>query len=496
MLYSKISCNVAESLSKMYDYGVYSALDVDFNALMTITDTGKYKINGTRLYSEMLREEEVTKILKILVAAEKENIIGLEETREFSCQYQGKTIDVIYSPVRYYENYFVYSILGKQESKWSKSQLGIVDFITKVTYENVLLDKKVMQERTYLKNVFDSVNSHIVTVDQELQIISINKKVSEDFRLDEACIGKKFLDVACGINSAFQTTAENILDYVKRSLSGEDSESIEEEVECFGCGKKYIKFSVSKMLHMDGSVMGAIIIGNDISPLKIYEKENEQLKQYALLGEISADVAHDIKNPLMSILSAAKFLKKKSDLESLEYLEAIVESANRINKIIEQMLAYSKISTEVKTGKISINEVLEECMLAVMFSTTKKQIEIRKFFAAESPQLDISVLKLQQLFMNILLNSVQSIEEEGKVDIITQVDCGKKEVVVIIKDTGAGMDDADAAFEMFYTTKENGTGLGLSIVKKVILELGGRYQVKSVKGQGTVFYIWLPLEAE
>ena len=94
--------------------------------------------------------------------------------------------------------------------------------------------------------------------------------------------------------------------------------------------------------------------------------------------------------------------------------------------------------------------------------------------------------------MNILTNAAQSINDVGNIDIITQFDTRDKQIVVIIKDTGGGMEDPEAAFEMFYTTKKNGTGLGLSIVKKVLDELNGQCNVRTVPGKGTTFYIRIP----
>ena len=495
MLYSKVSCNVEQSLSKMYDYGVYSALDIDFNALMTVTNKGRSYVDGQRLYSELYEEADVNKVTGQLLEEQRDQIVGLEHTKMFSCTYKGHRVDVVLSPVRYYENYFVYSVLGKRESVWGNAELGIIDFITRVTYENVLLDKRVMVERSYLKNLFDSVDSYIITVDQTMEIISFNKKVSEALGLGEECIGKNLLDINREyLPKALEQINKRILDMAGVVMAGGKLSPVECELVIPETKRKmYFNLSVSPVFNGDNIINGAIVVLNDISDLKLYEKENEMLRQYAIMGEISADVAHDIKNPLMSIRSTAQMLKKQlSSGPNDKYLGDIIESADRINQIIEQMLSYSRISTEVEAGYVNVNSVLEECTHALTLSRDADRITVRKFFAEDMPQLKVSMLKLQQLFMNILINAAQAIHGEGQIDVITQADFSTREAVVIIRDTGEGMKNVDEAFEMFYTTKERGTGLGLSIVKKIIDELGGHCTVKSEENKGTVFYIRIP----
>lgn len=499
MLYSKVSCNVEQSLSKMYDYGVYSALDIDFNALMTITNKGRSKVDGQRLYSDLYEEADVDAVTHQLLEEQKEDIVGLDYTRMFSCIYKGHRVDVVLSPVRYYENYFVYSVLGKRESSWGKTELRIIDFITRVTYENVLLDKRVMVERSYLKNLFDSVDSYIMTVDQNMEIISINKKISQELGLDEQCIGSPFLELMRkDLPKELEPLAKQVLDMCRHVMAGAKQGPVEWETTFPEVSKKmYFNLAVSPVFNGDSIINGAIVVVNDISDLKLYEKENEMLRQYAIMGEISADVAHDIKNPLMSIRSTAQLLKKQlPGGDNGKYLTAIIQSADRINNIIEQMLSYSRISTEVEAGYVNINSVLEECTHALTLSRDADRITVRKFFADDLPQINVSMLKLQQLFMNILINAAQAIHGEGRIDVITQTDNSTKEAVIMIRDTGEGMKDVNAAFEMFYTTKNGGTGLGLSIVKKIIDEIGGHCTVKSEEHKGTVFYIRIPFTSE
>ena len=498
MLYSKVSCNVEESLNQLYNDGIYaSTLDVDFNVVMTITTKGKGHIDGKKLYSDTYSEADVESILLGILQDQKKTLIGLDQTRLLRYHYLGARVDVIFSPVRYYENYYVYSVLGKRQSSWGEPEIGIIRFITKSSYENVLLNKRLMEERSYLKNIFNSVASYIVSFDTQLQIISVNKKISEALHLDENCIGKTIFEAFDQAPGALNSLVAEVAQKCRFVLNGIEIRNFESEIVFSDNGtnrKIYVNISVSPVWGDDNTITGVIVVANDISELKIYEKENELLRQYAALGETSADVAHDIKNPLLSIRSSAQLLKKQllgGEVDD-KYLNGIIESADRINQIIEQMLSFARISTEVETGYIQINSVLEECIRATTLNRTAKRITVRKFFAEDLPMLRISMLKLQQLFMNILLNAIQAIQQEGEISVITQADPNTKEAVIIIKDTGEGMEDVDAAFAMFYTTKVDGTGLGLSIVKKVIEELGGQYTVKSKPGDGTAFYIRLP----
>lgn len=222
-------------------------------------------------------------------------------------------------------------------------------------------------------------------------------------------------------------------------------------------------------------------------------------EKLAVMGQMAASMAHEIRNPLGIIKSTADVLKEKyaDKQQPDELFDYISEEVRRLNHLVNNFLSLAR-EPKLNFKSANLNEVIQRAAAAIERERLGKKIMIQ-FTAAEQLQLErLDEDALQQVLFNMLINSIQAITDEGRIDITLQrVTLKNKNYAQIqISDTGIGIEgDLDRIFEPFYSTKSSGSGLGLAISKQIIEKHGGRIAVTSRPGEGTTFQLYLPLEA-
>jgi len=235
--------------------------------------------------------------------------------------------------------------------------------------------------------------------------------------------------------------------------------------------------------------------------LKEAEEKNrsimEKMKQserLSALGEFSAGIAHEIRNPLASIKNFTQLLP--SDYEDphfrKEFTELVTGEVNRINKIVNDLLDYARFRKS-KLQKTKIPELIDEALFSIKELLNKHHIAVKKNYD-ETPSAVIDQEQIRQVLLNLILNAVEAMPEGGTIEISTRKN-EEDQIEIILSDTGCGIskDHLKEIFNPFFTTKERGTGLGLSIVQRIINEQGGTIEVDSTINQGTQFVISLPM---
>ncbi|GIO86309.1 hypothetical protein J25TS5_32410 [Paenibacillus faecis] len=246
---------------------------------------------------------------------------------------------------------------------------------------------------------------------------------------------------------------------------------------------------------MDGDFLLSV---KDVSDFKLIEQTAYQNDKLAMLGKISAAIAHEIRNPLTAIRGFIQLLRPHLvQLGRDEYARIILTEIDRANDIIYEFLNSSKPTAPQKTV-MSITSLLKEVVLLTESEALMKGCEIHLKEADTVMNVSIDVKQIKQVLLNMIKNAMDAIEEvegdhAGVIDIHVKPD--GRYVNVTIRDNGNGMDKALLArlFDPFFTTKEKGTGLGLSVSYRIIKNHRGHIHVDSVKGAGTVFVIALPL---
>lgn len=241
------------------------------------------------------------------------------------------------------------------------------------------------------------------------------------------------------------------------------------------------------------------------------KERDEQLKEFAtrkvmeserlaLIGQLSANVAHELNNPLQGIVTYAHLLleKQPENEPCTESVQRIVTQANRCRDIIRGLLDFSRQRMPDKTV-CSINSVLQECVTFIEGQAPFQNIEIETQFDESIPMSVVDPSQMQQVFLNMIINSSEAIEQSGKINLNTSVDPTGRFIEIEITDNGSGIaqDDLEHIFDPFFTTKEvgHGTGLGLAISYGIVKKHNGSILVESEVGQGTTFHIRIPVTA-
>ena len=218
------------------------------------------------------------------------------------------------------------------------------------------------------------------------------------------------------------------------------------------------------------------------------------------LGRMAAGIAHEVKNPLMMLLTGVKILSKRladADEETRVLLQDMTDAVQRADKIIGGLLSYSR-NRELDTAVVDLNATIEQSLLLVKHEIDKRHIVVMKDLADTLPPVSLDEFKIQQVFVNLITNAVHAIGEEGEIRVRTGVEImqrgksiglrstdrfvpGERVVVVHIEDSGPGIpaEHLERVFDPFFTTKPTGvgTGLGLSVSRQIVEMHGGTIDI-------------------
>jgi len=230
---------------------------------------------------------------------------------------------------------------------------------------------------------------------------------------------------------------------------------------------------------------------------QIFEIE-EQLRRadrLSALGELSAGMAHEIRNPLASIRGTAEILRDGIDPSDRRYEFAgiLVKEVDRLNRVVQDFLDFARPApTDKKT--VDTVSILEDVLALTRQQAIKKNVEMR-LEARPIPLLAGNGEQLKQAFLNLVLNALQSMPEGGGLTVATLAENG--EIRISFRDTGSGIaaENLDRIFNPFFTTRTEGTGLGLAITHRIVQGHGGRIDVESRPGEGTIFTLTFPCAA-
>ena len=234
---------------------------------------------------------------------------------------------------------------------------------------------------------------------------------------------------------------------------------------------------------------------------KVEELYNEQMVKaghLASIGELAAGLAHEIKNPIAGMKGALEIIiqrTEESDPKKEIFTEMLLQ-IEKINQVIQDLLIYAK-PKDMKMGIITPNECVQTAIKLAKPHINSKDIRFH-FHSLENERLaQIDCNKVQEVLLNLILNSIASIDKEGKISIELREN-NKNELEIIFSDNGRGIkkEHLPQVFNPFFTTKKMGTGLGLSICKKIIEAHSGTIEVASPENEGTTFTIRLPVLIE
>lgn len=245
-----------------------------------------------------------------------------------------------------------------------------------------------------------------------------------------------------------------------------------------------------------------IVLLKDFSSTKKLEHSLRRLDRLASAGTLSAGMAHEIRNALVAIKTFVDLLLEKNKDDELA--EIVRNEMDRMVSMVSQILKFAVPAHPVLSA-ISVHKILDRSLLLAQHRVEGRQVSFERRFEAEKDQLEGDNYQLEQAFVNLLLNAVESISGMGSLAVVTELTNGdsgqlreghsRRWMRIRISDTGAGItaENMSRLFEPFFTTKQNGTGLGLAVTRRIIEEHNGTIQVESHAGKGTTFTVMLPM---
>lgn len=224
------------------------------------------------------------------------------------------------------------------------------------------------------------------------------------------------------------------------------------------------------------------------------EEQLRQADRLSALGELSAGMAHEIRNPLGSIKGAAEILKDDygPDAPQHEFIEILLKETDRLNKIVQEFLGFARPKPP-ELREEDINELLESVLALTAQPARKAGVSVEKRLDLNLGKWNLDAGLLKQAFLNLVLNAIQAMPEGGT---LTVVSARRDELIEVkIVDTGMGIstDNRKKLFSPFFTTKKDGTGLGLAITYRIIQNHRGTIDVVSEPGKGATFTITIPV---
>jgi PAS domain S-box-containing protein len=360
--------------------------------------------------------------------------------------------------------------------------------------ENAKLFEEVSLARAELNNIFESITDMVYFNDKDFNIRHVNKAVLKRLgKPAEEIIGKKCYEVFHGTDRPWEKCPH--------AKTINTNKAFVEEIHDPYLGGTFV-ISSSPIFDSAKNLVGTVHISRDITELQALRERVATSERMAALGEMAARVAHEIRNPLISVGGFARRLAKKlnSESETYEYAKIIIEEVTRLEKILKEILNFVR-GTKIIKNKINLIELLDSIINFARPAVMEKGNKLIKELPKSPIIANVDADRIKEAILNIITNANQA-TENGIITVRTRQE--DKEALIEISDTGCGISQEDIKniFTPFFTTRDHGTGLGLAITHRIIQEHGGRIDVESVSNnfkEGemksyTTFKIYLPLE--
>jgi PAS domain S-box-containing protein len=345
----------------------------------------------------------------------------------------------------------------------------------------------------FTKSIVEIVQDGLIAVDGEGKVHYFNKAAQDILGHDRKRVIGRNIDSILS-----HEDVERILEGGFRAGEGR----VGKETTVKKLNGDTISIGTSATVYTDsaGNVQGHIITFKDLTEIHRMQEEILRMDRLASLGEISSGIAHEIRNPLAAIKTTAQAMEEEMEPEDpkREFLSRIVKEIDRLDTMLRTFFSFAKPKRPMYV-RCDIRDVVKEVLLLIGKDVKNQRIEIIEKYAPDLPAVHGDFQQLQQVFLNLLLNSVEFMDPEREKKIFITAwekkNSHKKRVLeVSLTDTGVGIDDEhiNKIFDPFFTTTAKGTGLGLSITYRIVQRHGGSIAVNSKTGQGTTFIINLP----
>ena len=344
--------------------------------------------------------------------------------------------------------------------------------------------------KDYSENIIESLTVGMAVLDQNGRVIGWNRILEKTFgKKEETVKGMRLGEVLGEKNFSALFPPDTHQGF--RLLS-------EITMEMPNGGKKIFDITKTPLLDNQMDPYGTVIVFEDITEKITMQQQLLTSEKLASIGLLSAGVAHEINTPLTGISSYVQILQKKlSASPHTQVLEKIEAQTDRVAKIVKNLLNFARNPSESAFQKVDLSENLQEIISLIDYKLKNMNIDLELETHPIKP-IWAQGERIQQVFINIILNAMDAMPEGGKLRI--ELDQTDNQAMVAIEDTGTGIKSQHLPhiFDPFFTTKGigKGTGLGLSISYAIIKEHEGRVTVESESGKGSRFVIYIPMDLD
>jgi PAS domain S-box-containing protein len=424
-----------------------------------------------------------------------DKVIGAYEATDYfeNIGGQSRSMYFLASPIYDEEGKIIAAIETLQdvshEREMTKSLNEYAETLQNELVENIELRRQIEDLYNYLQSIINSLPDKIYEIDENgiINYMSLGLRRGGGLHYREFK-GKFFLDF---VTPGYQ---EFVLSKWEAAKKG-----IYKPYEIEATGKDGHKYN---LLITTSPVVGTnhyILVQRDITEFKNLEKKLYDSQKLAALGQLSAGIAHEIRNPLSSIKMSLQILTKRMSPEGndLKRFKIAEKEVDHLEMLVNNILAFAK-PVEPKKAPADLSKVLEQAIALAEKGITDKKIEVQTEFA-DIPPVAVDAAMMADAILNVIRNAVEASKEYGKIKISLRYAYETRQSVVVeIKDDGSGIDAEDMPhiFNPFFTRKNYGTGLGLSLVKKIVDIHQGVIDIFSKKNEGTKVFIVLPLGNE
>jgi two-component system sensor histidine kinase AtoS len=354
---------------------------------------------------------------------------------------------------------------------------------------------KLTESQNYTENILRSLLNGVITIDPDDRIVRINRAAEQILNSPpEAVVGKTFPEVF-EQDSEIQRLIRNCLEQKQMR------EGLETELHRNDGTSIPIELSLSLLEekgNRPGKGGGLVMLVRDLTEIQALKEHIRRQDRLAALGELSAGIAHEIRNPLGIIKGAAGLLQKEvadRNAKSVELSSVILEEVDRLNEVINDFLEFARPRPPVFKSQ-KINELLRGTRQMVALQIDEQKIHIEEKLAPDLPSVMADEHQVHQLFLNLFLNALQATDAGDTIEIESSYLPEEGQIQVRFSDTGMGIPEKyrKKIFNPFFTTKEGGTGLGLAVVSKIVENHHGKIFLTCEEGKGTCFTLRFPVE--
>jgi two-component system NtrC family sensor kinase len=355
-------------------------------------------------------------------------------------------------------------------------------------YESLELEaRQVQQLRDYSENIIESVSLGLLASNLEQKVESWNSGMEKLYGLPRAAILGKRLDEIFPTELLAELAQDGqprrTLNLYKFPLRTADGRHL------------IVNLSSTPLFGKDNEVIGRLLIFNDITERVNLESQLIQAEKLSSIGLLAAGVAHEVNTPLAVIASQAQLLMRQevADESQSRIIDKIIKQSFRASEIVNHLLKFSRVS-DSEHVELDLNKLIRETLSLVDPMLRASKITLNAQLSPSVPPVYGNQGKLQQVFMNLIMNARDAMPRGGELTLATE--CENSTVHVEVTDNGVGIppDHLTKIFDPFFTTKgtSRGTGLGLAVTYGIIREHSGKIQVQSAVGMGTTFKLEFP----